>query len=158
MNNKYSDSEHTLEDLLKNENIRADRFGLAAISYIFKAFGDVIRSKEYWPWGSKVNFSWDNGKDSISGDNLQEALDISNWQSTGNLGDLTRAMLCIKEAQIRSKNEETQKIKTSNKNSIKDLQKRLARLGINSKTINRDINNVNNTSKNIKDQIDFIGK
>ena len=46
----------TLENFLNNENIKADRFAMAAISYIFKAFGDNIRSKEYLPCGDKVDF------------------------------------------------------------------------------------------------------
>lgn len=48
----------TIDQMINNENIKADRFGMAAISYIFKAFGDDIRSKEYWPWSEKDNCGW----------------------------------------------------------------------------------------------------
>lgn len=48
----------TIDHMINNENIKADRFGMAAISYIFKAFGDDIRSKEYWPWSEKDNCRW----------------------------------------------------------------------------------------------------
>lgn len=140
-------SEHSLNDFLKNENIKPDRFGMAAISYIFKAFGDVIRSKEYWPWGETVNFSWDNGKDNISDDQMQEALDISNWNSNGNLGDLTRAMLCLKEAQVRSKEDSSIKIKQKNRNDIKALKKRLDQIALSTKRSNTISTNINATSE-----------
>lgn len=48
----------TIDHMLANDNILADRFGMAAISYIFKAFGDDVRSKEYWPWSEKSNCMW----------------------------------------------------------------------------------------------------
>ena len=52
----------TLEQIAQNENIKPDRFGMAAISFIFKAFGDNIRSKEYWPWGKDVQCRWATSK------------------------------------------------------------------------------------------------
>ena len=136
----------TLQQILENENIKADRFGMAAISYIFKAFGDNIRSKEYWPWGDKVDFPWDNGKDTISSDKIQDALNISNWTTYGNLSDLTRAMLCLKEAQVRSHEEEHIEIKRNNSNSIKDLKKRLDRINMSVKDADTLSQNINETS------------
>lgn len=139
----------TLQQILENENVKADRFGMAAISYIFKAFGDNIRSKEYWPWGDKIDFTWDNGKDTISGDKMQDALNIYDWATYGNLSDLTRAMLCLKEAQSRSQIEqETEKIevKRNNSNSIKDLKKRLDRINMSVKDADTLSQNINETS------------
>lgn len=52
----------TVSEIIENDNIKPDRFGMAAISCIFKAFGDNIRSKEYWPWGDKVNCPWTKSK------------------------------------------------------------------------------------------------
>ena len=37
----------SINEIIENENIRSDRYAMAAISFIFKAFGDSIRSKEY---------------------------------------------------------------------------------------------------------------
>ena len=48
----------TVDEIMLNENIRSDRYAMAAISFIFNAFGDPIRSKEYWPWGEKVQCAW----------------------------------------------------------------------------------------------------
>ena len=48
-----------VDELKYNSIIKADRWGMAAISYIFQAFGDFIRSKEYWPWGETVNCEWE---------------------------------------------------------------------------------------------------
>lgn len=48
----------TINEIIENENIRSDRYAMAAISYIFKAFGDSTRSKEYWPWGKDVQCEW----------------------------------------------------------------------------------------------------
>ena len=52
----------TINEIIENENIRSDRYAMAAISYIFKAFGDSIRSKEYWPWGKDVQCEWTPSK------------------------------------------------------------------------------------------------
>lgn len=52
----------TVNEIIKNENIRSDRYAMAAISFIFKAFGDNIRSKEYWPWGKDVQCEWSPSK------------------------------------------------------------------------------------------------
>lgn len=150
--------EHTLDQLFQNENIKADRFALAAISYIFKAFGDNIRSKEYWPWGINVNFSWDNGKDQITDDMFKDT-NASSWQTIGNKSDLTRAMLCLRQAQQRSEKEETEIIKANNYRSIRDLQKRLNRISLRNRGINSSIENVNKTSIETKDLAnDIIGE
>lgn len=52
----------TINEIIENENIRSDRYAMAAISFIFKAFGDSIRSKEYWPWGKDVQCEWTPSK------------------------------------------------------------------------------------------------
>lgn len=52
----------TINEIIENENIRSDRYAMAAISYIFKAFGDTNRSKEYWPWGRDVQCEWTPSK------------------------------------------------------------------------------------------------
>lgn len=143
-------SEHTLDQLFQNENIKADRFALAAISYIFKAFGDNIRSKEFWPWGINVNFSWDNGKDQITDDMFNDT-NASSWQTIGNKSDLTRAMLCLRQAQQRSEKEETNIIKTNNYRNVRDLQKRLNRISLRNKGIISTTNNINKTSIETQD-------
>lgn len=123
----------TLQQILENENIKADRFGMAAISYIFKAFGDDIRSKEYWPWGSTVNFPWEESK--------------------GLETDLTNANLCITQAKIRSKKESTIKIKENNKNGIKALKKRLDQIMLGNKKSNVISTNINATSELAQNEI-----
>ena len=52
----------SINEIIENENIRSDRYAMAAISFIFKAFGDSIRSKEYWPWGKDVQCKWTPSK------------------------------------------------------------------------------------------------
>jgi len=46
-----------LTQLKENPNIKSDRFAYAAISFIFKAYADNIRSKEYWPWNEILNWN-----------------------------------------------------------------------------------------------------
>ena len=48
----------SIYEIIENNNIHSDRYAMAAISCIFKAFGDPIRSKEFWPWGDKVQCPW----------------------------------------------------------------------------------------------------
>ena len=116
----------TLENFLNNENIKADRFGMAAISYIFKAFGDNIRSKEYWPWGDKIDFPWE--------------------ESNGFETDLTNANLCITQAKLRSHEEEHIEIKKNISNNIKELKKRLERINMGVKNVDTVTQNIVNTS------------
>ena len=52
----------SINEIIENENIRSDRYAMAAISFIFKAFGDSIRSKEYWPGGKDVQCEWTPSK------------------------------------------------------------------------------------------------
>lgn len=52
----------SINEIIENENIRSDRYAMAAISFIFKAFGDSTRSKEYWPWGKDVQCEWTPSK------------------------------------------------------------------------------------------------
>ena len=142
--------EHELSDFLCNENIKADRFGYAAISYIFKAFGDDKRSKEFWPWGSTVNFSWNNGNDNIDGD-LMKQINEKSWNVAGNISNLTRALLCLAAAheRLEKDNEDTEVQDTDA--SIKGLRRRLsvAKTKIKSSdTISDKINEVSNDTLN----------
>ena len=129
----------TLTQIRENENIKADRFGMAAISYIFKAFGDRIRSKEYWPWGRDINFPWDN-----------ETYDSYEINYNKNL---LLAIECLEEAISRLNNDtETQ----YNDISTKSLEKRLALLKNKLKNINTISEKINETSKETKDKIDEL--
>lgn len=134
----------TLDQILENENIKADRYGMAAISYIFKAFGDVVRSKEYWPWGDTVNFPWENDNNDIYGDSLDS---------------LTRAILCLNTAKKRireSENTNKIEIKKDTVNSVNSLKKRLSRIGFTNKNINNVTNSIESTSKDINDKINKL--
>ena len=83
----------TLSQILENDNIKADRFGMAAISYIYKAFGDDVRSKAYWPWSEKVNFPWS--------------------KTQGPIIDLNNAILCINKSITQLQNGEFDNFETS---------------------------------------------
>ena len=48
--------------ILGRNDIRSNKFAAAAISYIYNAFGDIIRSKESWPFSSKKELGWQNSK------------------------------------------------------------------------------------------------
>lgn len=126
----------TFERIRQNKNIKADRFGMAAISCIFNAFGDKIRSKEFWPWGDVVNIPWE--------------------ESSGTITELGDAIRLLTEAQIRSDYEGKVEIKRERSNNIKELRRRLAHLNINKKTLNSVTDNINNTSKETKTIIENI--
>lgn len=122
----------TINEILENENIRSDRYGMAAISYIFKAFGDPIRSKEYWPWGDKVDLPW---KESIGFEN-----------------DITSAMKLLTHARERYHKETKDPIiKTKSKNTVKELKKRLMQLNANNILVNSSIKTVINTNTDAED-------
>lgn len=135
----------TVDEIMLNENIRSDRYAMAAISFIFNAFGDPIRSKEYWPWGEKVQCAWRPTK----------GTDI----------DISYAKLLLERARIKyeeeiSENEENYKINTNIvmddlRKNIKQLQNRLNRVKINVKNIvsaTSELNNINdNTQKTVND-------
>ena len=105
----------TLYEILENENIKADRFGMAAISYIFKAFGDNVRSKEYWPWGDKVDFPWNSDKNAylVRDEGIR-------------LSDLSYALACLYKAyEIYLKEEE---FENKYEKSTNGLKKRIEEL------------------------------
>ena len=126
---KYS-GEHTLEQLFQNENIKADRFGMAAISYIFKAFGDTLRSQEYWPWSEKVNLPWESSK--------------------GTDYDLTIAIELLNEAINRIDESTDVLIKTTNSGNINDLKRQLSNL----KTKEERLNNYIKQANDLVEEID----
>lgn len=48
--------------ILGRNDIRSDKFGAAAISYVYKAFGNLLASKEIWPFSEKNNMKWQEPK------------------------------------------------------------------------------------------------
>ena len=157
----------TLESLLKDTSISADVFGLAALSYIFIAFGDVAKAKEYWPWNSYGLKIFENEFDNItSNPKLEETVkDNDNgtyntskykWETSGNMDDLTRAMLCLKAAQIRS-NQSIVKEKAAEKAaSIQNIKKRLSQIQTSVNSIRKAINDINSVSSNTSNKITEI--
>ena len=117
----------TLNEILEHSAIRSDRYALAAISHIYKAFGDNVRSKEYWPWGRDVQCEW--------------------YPSKGTNTDITEAELLLERARIKFEEEQkTNKdyskinddiMKTTFDKEIKKLRTRLQKVGRNIKTINK---------------------
>ena len=85
----------TINEIIENENIRSDRYAMAAISYIFKAFGDNNRSREYWPWGRDVQCEWTPSK--------------------GTSNDITQAELLLKRAKNKFYEENGEYRSLSNK-------------------------------------------
>lgn len=85
----------TINEIIENENIRSDRYAMAAISYIFKAFGDSNRSREYWPWGRDVQCEWTPSK--------------------GTSNDITQAELLLKRAKNKFYEENGEYRSLSNK-------------------------------------------
>jgi len=85
----------TINEIIENENIRSDRYAMAAISYIFKAFGDSNRSREYWPWGRDVQCEWTPSK--------------------GTSNDITQAELLLKRAKNKFYEENGEYSSLSNK-------------------------------------------
>lgn len=85
----------TINEIIENENICSDRYAMAAISYIFKAFGDSNRSREYWPWGRDVQCEWTPSK--------------------GTSNDITQAELLLKRAKNKFYEEKGEYRSLSNK-------------------------------------------
>jgi len=85
----------TINEIIENENICSDRYAMAAISYIFKAFGDSNRSREYWPWGRDVQCEW--------------------IPSKGTRNDITQAELLLKRAKNKFYEENGEYRSLSNK-------------------------------------------
>jgi len=134
----------TIDEILLNDNIRSDRYAMAAISFIFNAFGDSVRSKEYWPWSEKVNCEWPKTK--------------------GTEIDISYAQLFLDRALNKYNDEiENNKINLNNdsmdntfKNDIRSLKKRINKVKFNTKTIIKSTNELNNISDNTTQNIEKI--
>ena len=135
----------TIYEMMMNNNVHADRYAMAAISNIFKAFGDDIRSKEFWPWGDKVQCPWTITK--------------------GTEKDIEDAELLLERARLRyieengdpvQINDKTDTMTNSFSNQIKDLQNRINKLRLNTKKVNKASQNTINVSKETQDSIDKL--
>lgn len=135
----------TLNEILEHESIRSDRYALAAISHIYKAFGDPIRSKECWPWGRDVQCEW--------------------YPSKGTNKDITEAELLLERARIKFEEEqnkdsvEYKKIRdnismedTFNK-QIKELRRRLNKAAKHASNITKSSDNIISVSKEVDSKI-----
>jgi len=126
-----------------NPNIRADKYGMGAISHIYKAFGDNIRSKEYWPWSENVGNDWA-------------------WEkSKGTINDLENAIEYIKMAMLRLSyeyvNTQTNEYGDDMTTAIKKLRKRLENINLSIDIANEITEAINNTTLatiNDKENID----
>lgn len=125
--------------VLNNDKIRSDKFAAAAISYIYKAFGDIIRSKEIWPFSNKVNLGWQNSKGTE-----QDCLDAMNF--------LVRAL----EKYEKEIEEETSKDTLSGDDFIKKLRYMLDNISKEIKIVNNTSDNINATSNNVENEIDKL--
>lgn len=139
----------TLREILVNKNIHADTYAMAAISYIFNAFGDIVRSKDYWPFGKNLNFDWNI----ISDTNLA----------------ITYAELCLEKAREKhNKNDESVETQINNEsittsssgNELSDqlrlLSKRLNKVIDKLNSINTSNININNVSEEVISKISNI--
>ena len=123
--------------ILGRDDIRSDKLGAAAISHIYKAFGDFIRSKEFWPFSEKNNLEWE--------------------ESQGLINDCNVAISFIEKAinKYEEENEETEDLNSSN-DFVKSA-KNIIKLGnINLNIINETTDAVNTESNNVNDNIDEI--
>jgi len=125
--------------ILERNDIRSDKFAAAAISYIYKAFGDIIRSKEIWPFSNKVNLGWQNSKGTE-----QDCLDAMNF--------LTRAL----EKYELELEEETNKTNLSGDDFIKKLRYLLNNISNEVKIANETSDNINATSNNVEEEINKL--
>ena len=125
--------------ILGRNNIRSDKFAAAAISYIYKAFGDIVRSKEIWPFSNKVNLGWQNSKGTE-----QDCLDAMNF--------LVRAL----EKYEKEIEEETSKDTLSGDDFIKKLRYLLNNISKEIKIVNNTSDNINATSNNVENEIDKL--
>lgn len=132
----------TLTEIIEHENIRSDRYAMAAISNIYKAFGDSNRSKEYWPWGKDVQFEW--------------------YPSRGTNMDITEAELLLERArqkfeeETNSTSEYTKLTVDTNMDynkEIKQLQKRLNKFTRNLSTVTKSNNAIQNISEETSSKI-----
>ena len=125
---------------LDNENIRSDKYAAAAISYIYKAFGDVIRSKEIWPFSNKLNLGWQN--------------------SNGTVQDCADAMQYLLKALDRYETEiadtNINKITLSNDNFIKNLKKFVNKIDEDTEDSNQISDAIAAISSNVEHEINKI--
>ena len=136
----------TIDEILLNDNIRSDRYAMAAISFIFNAFGDPIRSKEYWPWGEKVHCEWPRTKGT--------EIDISYAQIF-----LERAKNKYDEeleANDNKTNLYNDSMTDTFKNNIRSLKKRLNKVKFNTKTIIKSTSELNNISDDTTHNIEKL--
>ena len=135
----------SIYEIIENNNIHSDRYAMAAISCIFKAFGDPIRSKEFWPWGDKVQCPWTITK--------------------GTEKDIDDAELLLERARLRyieensdpvQINDKTDTMTNSFSDQIKDLQNRINKLRLNTKKVNKASQNTIDVSKETQDSIDKL--
>lgn len=136
-----------LEALKENKSIKADRFAMAAISYIFKAFSDNKRSIDYWPW---------SGKDA----------EYLEWEdSTGKTNDLYMAINLLTEAINRVNNENTDSGEINDdpnneKSNIfdkttKEYKRRINQITTNLNNLNNSISVTNKVSDKLQDTLDY---
>ena len=130
----------TLSDILENNNIHSDKYARAAISHIYKAFGDNVRSKEWWPWGTSVPFKW--------------------YPSKGINTDILEAELLLEKARIKSVGESNTNINSSDFlseiKSLANLNNYLYDMKNNLKTINNISDKINEISEGTNSKIDNI--
>lgn len=127
--------------ILGRNDIRSDKFAAAAISYIYKAFGDIIRSKEIWPFSNKVNLGWQNSKGTE-----QDCLDAMDF--------LIRALEKY-ELEIEK---ETNQTNLSGDDFIKKLRYMLNNISKEIKIVNNTSDNINTTSNNVENEIDKLSE
>lgn len=123
--------------ILNSTNISSDKIAAAAISHIYKAYGDFVRSKELWPFSEKNNLEWE--------------------ESQGLINDCNVAINFIEKAinKYEEENEETEDLNSSN-DFVKSA-KNIIKLGnVNLNIINETTNAVNTESNNVNDNIDEI--
>ena len=132
----------TLSDILENNNIHSDKYARAAISHIYKAFGDNVRSKEWWPWGTSVPFKW--------------------YPSKGINTDILEAELLLEKARLKSVDESNTNINNSNDSflseikSLTNLNNYLYNIKNNLKTVNNTSDKINEISEGTSSKIDNI--
>ena len=130
----------TLSDILENNNIHSDKYARAAISHIYKAFGDNVRSKEWWPWGTSVPFKW--------------------YPSKGINTDILEAELLLEKARIKSVGESNTNINSSDLlseiKSLANLNNYLYDMKNNLKTVNNISDKINEISEETSSKIDNI--
>jgi hypothetical protein len=120
----------TINEILENENIKSDRYGMAAIAYIYKAFGNMTKFRELWPW-----------------------TEIPTNDNEGFEYSITIAMQLLTRAKGSKEAENNQnQIKLDNSVSIENLKKRLSQINRNLKSANKNSTNINNTSTDVNNK------